>query len=555
MEIAKALSRRRIPDRREIEWVIGILITVAAVYLHWVNFRSAGALWRDEAGVVHIATLPTLPEMWSNVGHESCPILFPALLRTWSSLVGGSDPAFRVMGFIVGLLLLGAVWLNGWFFHRSPPLVALSLLALNASVVRWADSLRAYGLASALMLLALATGWRFARKPKLKWLLVASLVAVISVQCLFQNSFLLLAVCAAATAVRLRRRDFKNALIALAIGIPAAVSLLPYIAMIREAQDWSVLSQIGFLPPLIWTNLSLALAPTPGWLRWMWIALAVLAIARCVIHIFPDAVEDDADTAGFFAGTALIAGLIAFFIFLWVAKMPSQVWYFLPLTTFTAVCIDAAVAKWPTRWQVWRCALAILALVSLPGARELTTYRQTNIDLVAKLLRERAEARDLIIVHPWTFGISFGRQYSGPTPWTTVPPLADHRFHRYDLLKAKMILENPAQPVCDQVAATLRAGNQVWLVGDIPLSETLPPQIQPAPNNPWGWLDDPYSDVWGAQMGYFIAMHATHGDVVPVLSSNPVSPLEDVQMVVVSGWQDSSAVPTTDSKDKISTQK
>ena len=170
MEIAKALSRRRIPDRREIEWVIGILITVAAVYLHWVNFRSAGALWRDEAGVVHIATLPTLPEMWSNVGHESCPILFPALLRTWSSLVGGSDPAFRVMGFIVGLLLLGAVWLNGWFFHRSAPLVALSLLALNASVVRWGDSLRAYGLASALMLLALATGWRFARKPKLKWL-------------------------------------------------------------------------------------------------------------------------------------------------------------------------------------------------------------------------------------------------------------------------------------------------------------------------------------------------------------------------------------------------
>ena len=190
----------------------------------------------------------------------------------------------------------------------------------------------------------------------------------------------------------------------------------------------------------------------------MWIALAVLAIARCVIHIFPDAVEDDADTAGFFAGTALIAGLIAFFIFLWVAKMPTQVWYFLPLTTFTAVCIDAAVANWPTRWQFWRCALAILALVCLPGARELTTYRQTNMDLVAELLRERAEARDLIIVHPWTFGISFDRQYSGPTPWTTVPPLADHRFHRYDLLKAKMILENPAQPVCDQVAATLRAG-------------------------------------------------------------------------------------------------
>jgi hypothetical protein len=365
----------------------------------------------------------------------------------------------------------------------------------------------------------------------------------------------LLAVCAAAAAVRARRRDFKNALIALAIGIPAAISLLPYSAMIREAQDWSVLSQIGFVPPLIWTNLSLALAPTLGWLRWIWIALAVIAIARCLIHIFPDPVEDDADTAAFFAGAALIAGLIAFFIFLWIAKMPTQVWYFLPLTTFSAVCIDAAVANWPMRWQFWRCALAILTLVSLPGARELTMYRQTNMNLVAEVLRERSDARDLIIVHPWTFGISFDRQYSGPTPWTTVPPLEDHRFHRYDLFKAKMVLENPAQPVCDRVAATLRAGNRVWLVGDIPLGPTPPPQIQPAPNNPWGWLDDPYSDVWGAQVGYFVAMHATQGEVVPVPSSSPVNPLENVPLVVVGGWQESPAVPTTNSEDKIWTGK
>ena len=541
MQIANARSTRRISDRREIEWVIGALITVAGVYLHWVNFRSAGALWRDEAGVVRIATLPTIREMWSNVGHESCPILFPALLRTWSFTVGGADSALRVMGFIVGLLVLGAVWLNGWFFHRSAPLVALSLLAVNASVVRWGDSLRAYGLASVLMLLALATGWRFAREPSLKRWLVAGLVAVISVQNLFQNSFLLLAVCAAAAAVRMRRRDFKNALAALAIGVPAAVSLLPYSAMIREAQDWSVLSQIGFLSPLIWTNLSLAMAPTLAWLRWLWIALAILAIARCVIRVLPDAAEDDADTAAFFAGTALMGALICFLIFLRLAKMPTQVWYFLPLTIFAAVCIDAALANWPARWQFWRCAFAILALVCLPGARELITYRQTNMDLVADVLRKRADAHDLIIVHPWTFGVSFDRQYSGPTPWTTVPPLADHRFHRYDLFKAKMILENPAQPVCDRIAATLHAGNHVWLIGDVPLSQTPPPQIEPAPNNPWGWLDDPYSDVWGAQIGYFVAIHATEGEVVPIPSSNPVSPLENVQVVSVAGWQETSA--------------
>jgi hypothetical protein len=108
MQIAKALSMRWVWEPRKIEWVIGAVITAAAVYLHWVNFRSAGALWRDEAGVVRIATLPAASEMWSNVGHESCPILFPALIRVWSFTVGGSDAALRLFGIVVGLLMLGA---------------------------------------------------------------------------------------------------------------------------------------------------------------------------------------------------------------------------------------------------------------------------------------------------------------------------------------------------------------------------------------------------------------------------------------------------------------
>jgi len=381
--------------------------------------------------------------------------------------------------------------------------------------------------------------WRFARAPHLKRWAAAALVGVISVQCLFQNSFLLLAVCAAAAAVRIRRRDFKNALAGLVIGAPAAMSLLPYRAIIREAQDWSVLSQIGFLPALIWTNLSDAMSPTASWIRWLWIALALLALARCVnaIRVMPTGKENDTNSIALFSGTALIAGLIAFLIFLWIAKMPTKVWYFLPLTIFGAVCIDAALANWPSRLQIWRCAFAIFALFCLPSAHELVSYRQTNMDLVADLLRERAGAHDLIIVHPWTFGVSFNRKYSGPTPWTTVPPLADHRFHRYDLFKAKMTLENPAEPVCDHIAATLHAGDHVWLVGDIPLSQTPPPRIQPAPDNPWGWLDDPYSDVWGAQVGYFVATHAAQGEVVPIPSKNPVSDLENVRIVVVVGWQ------------------
>jgi hypothetical protein len=106
-----------------------------------------------------------------------------------------------------------------------------------------------------------------------------------------------------------------------------------------------------------------------------------------------------------------------------------------------------------------------------------------------------------------------------------------------------MVLENPAEPVLYQIATTLPAGNRLWLVGEIPLSQAPPPEIRPAPNNPWGWLDDPYSDVWGAEVGYFIATHATRGEVIPILSPTPISPLESVQLIEVAGWQEPSTFP------------
>jgi len=33
-------------------------------------------------------------------------------------------------------------------------------------------------------------------------------------------------------------------------------------------------------------------------------------------------------------------------------------------------------------------------------------------------------------------------------------------------------------------------------------------------------------------------MHATRGEVIPTSAPNPVSPLENVQLMVVAGWQE-----------------
>src|SRR5437899_633264 len=92
----------------------------------------------------------------------------------------------------------------------------------------------------------------------------------------------------------------------------------------------------------------------------------------------------------------------------------------------------------PHRW--WRPGRLAVVLV-IAGSSAVHTWqqaqvRQTNVDLLAASLGERAAKDDLIVVTPWYMGITFERYYRGAAPWKTVPPLESHSFHRYDLIKA-----------------------------------------------------------------------------------------------------------------------
>jgi hypothetical protein len=181
--------------------------------------------------------------------------------------------------------------------------------------------------------------------------------------------------------------------------------------------------------------------------------------------------------------------------------------------------------------------LILLAGVSWPKAFELVHYRQTNMDLIADELRNDASTNDLILVYPWYCGISFERYFDGKTPWTTIPDLDDHRFHRYDLLKIKMQVENPIQPVLDKIAATLQSGNRVWIIGFMPFNTTPPKKMKPAPNESTGWLEQPYSHAWGESAGYFIRTHGARAKIIPIQSPNPINDFENLPLTTVAGWR------------------
>src|SRR5204863_1889596 len=138
-------------------WITAALVTLFAAYLHVIFLLNAGGLWRDEVVLVHLSLLPSVSEVWQNLTYDSCPILMHLVVRAWSAAAsfGNTDAGLRVLGLYVGVFLLLAFWFASWTMRNGMPLLAVTLAGLNVTIIRAGDSLRCYGLGSAMAVLAL----------------------------------------------------------------------------------------------------------------------------------------------------------------------------------------------------------------------------------------------------------------------------------------------------------------------------------------------------------------------------------------------------------------
>src|SRR5438132_3088763 len=449
------------------DWIAAALVTLVATYLHVLFLLNAGGLWRDEVDLVHLSLLPSLSDVWQNLPHDSCPILMNLAVRAWSAAasLGNTDAYLRVLGLYVGLFLLLAFWFASWTMRKGAPLLAVTLAGLNMTMIRTGDSLRGYGLGSALAVLTLALIWRLARRPSVAAFSCAVAVAVLSVQALYQNAFLLFAACCGGFVLCAVERRWRDTLPIFAVGAAAAVSLLPYVPLIAGAH-WYVMYKVGFRFSHGWKQLSVATGSPLTVFTWVWVALWIGAFAATISVLFwrRDRLPEHVRGLILFAGTSLVLGAAGYAFFLKLAEYPTYPWHYVPLMAFSAVCLDTIfLAAW--RWA--RPAAMILAVVTIATAFvfELPSVicRQTNVDFIAAQLSNEVAATDYVIVHPWHCGTTFKRYYKGAAPWTTLPPLEDHTVHRYDLLKAKMQTKDPIAPVIDRITSTLQSGNRVWL--------------------------------------------------------------------------------------------
>jgi hypothetical protein len=419
------------------------------------------------------------------------------------------------------------------------------LFGLSGTTIRWGDSLRAYGLGVLLLLFALGLIWRVARTPARSAVIAAMLVGILAVQALYQSLFVLAAFCLAGVVVAARRRDFKRALLVISLGIPAALSLLPYLRVIQRAGQWNVVTEVPLDLTRIWLVLHRALSDPSPLMFWLWaILLPGAIIAGCLLlrtnRNKPAA--DDAHELAWFLLTILVALSIAYYLFLTALKFPTEVWYYLVWMAVAAVAIDALIARlarddWPRILRI--VAVVILSAILVSPLSQRARVRMTNLDLAAQRLNQESAKGDLILVHPWFCGVTFHRYYKGEAEWLTLPPLADHRLQRLDLFKEKMQLDAPVQPVLAKMEATLRNGRTVWLVGHYPFSQPPrpPPKMPRAGEGPSGWNEAPYMTAYGMEVAYFLQAHAGGSTPLNVEVTQAVNPFENFPVRAVTGWR------------------
>ena len=527
------------------EWLLGFFLTAVIFSLLLVRAFHANALWRDECAVVQLAGMPALTDLLRNFQHEAFPPLFPFIVRIYTILFGSSDAVLRILGFCVGSFLVGAFWINSRLFRGGVPLVGLGLLSLNTTFFVWGTTIRGYGLGSALIVLMFGCVGRLLLGPTPGRGATATLVSLFGVQILLYNSILFIAIVASAAIVFLFRRRFKDFLVVSAICLPVLGSLLAYVPAYARARDWNILVRGAPTLYSLWKHCEVALGNPDYSIPALWYSVALGLAGVFIFRTYKNHCDQPVPHCELIWFAASVCGLsiTGCYVFLRVLSYTTSAWYYLALICLIAAALDLMASSLCTStWlRLIKLGFASAALIAAPFADwSAITERQTNVDIAARVVAARAAPSDLVIVTPWQSGIPFQRYYSGSAPWMTIPSVADHRVHRYDLMKAKMISQDPIADLGNAVRITLVSGNRVWFVGglNLPSPEEGPLVLPPAPASRFKWDNRAYTASWWQQLSVFAISHAKKVDEVSLSlpESIRINELERTSLTVVQGW-------------------
>lgn len=198
-----------------------------------------------------------------------------------------------------------------------------------------------------LALAMLAAIWQMVERLTLRRLVFAIAASVLAVHALYQNALILLAVCASAGLIAAIRRDAKLAAALGVVGGVCALSLMPYIGVIKRASEWNQATAVRVDLERIWMVLQRALSASGGWMPWLWGAAIISAAAAALISVFRRERSESrrgAQLSVFLLATVITATL-AYYVFLKFTKFPTEEWYYLLWMAIAAVPADALLTS------------------------------------------------------------------------------------------------------------------------------------------------------------------------------------------------------------------
>lgn len=445
--------------RDRTEKVVAGLLTALTLVLHVVFFLSAGPLWRDEAGSLHIATFPS-DLLWQRLNLESFPLLWPLLLRLWSSVFGQSLPALRFLGFLMGIAIVAALWLVSRQFGLRAPVLSLAVVAMSGAVIRFGDAVRGYGSSCLTALLVVGAMLSASRSDTRRAWMLATVAAVIAVQTAFLNAVVVFAACVASMAVS------RKVLKPFAAGCAAAASLLVYVDMFRARAVWATIDTPHTDLQSVAAGAFGTLAKNGAMSAWLVSGVIVASIILTMARL------QEADISRRFAlATVLVlsVGQALALLFLHLRAVP---WYFVSWLAVAGICSDVLFAS-----SRIRSILAVIVIVvGLSTSFAYVSLSSTNAGLIARAIQTLSKPGDLVVVYPWYCGVTLAPDLH--QPWMTVPPIADHTVHRFDLVQEALNRSSAMDPLLRATAATLGAGHRVWLAG-FPLGSESSGRIDP----------------------------------------------------------------------------
>ncbi len=528
-----------------IERSAAVAASMSIVVWMLIQLVSAGPLWRDEICSLNLAQLTSFGDMWRNLIADSCPLVWPSVLRIWSELGLGTDTGVRILGAIIGMGMFWSIWIVCRWLGSATSIIPLVLLGFSPTVLYTATTGRAYGIGILFMVLVLGLVWRAVHSPtraNLTWVLVGSLLLVHS---LYSNSVLLFAFLTAGASVRVRRGDWRTALVLIGIGCIAAVSLVPYLRVFQQGGEGVSMMQAPFTSfKWLWFRLVVAIASAGVMHAVAWLILCGFAISLGVLGQYPRDRRDDGalrDRA-VYCVISLILGLALYLWFYNRMHIITRSWYYAAPMVLAAVLCESLVFAGRDKLghSIFRICLAVLLVfAAIPEVWSEIHTRRTNVDLAAKVLNKESKSGDLILVSPFYCGTTFERYYHGDARWSTVPTTNPHLGGGFGDVLAMMTKDDAVQNIRDDIERTLRTNGRVWVVGGIgPAEQATPPSPPPKPPDPvLGWNFQPYERYWIRQIEVELTLRARQYEPIVTSRDVLVNPFENLGLAVFSGYR------------------